>query len=643
MTRGPLVHEPAHAYPVEGVDDVFLAVHQVEQQRKRGLVATLSLQNGHTAHRQRGVDVEDAAARDTFTARALATLRRGDPPPPVPTAEQVEDAILAALDAEEAGLAGDGPDAAAEQEESAPSELLDMAPESIHRPLCLVGDQSYAVAWPFHAGGQRACIVVRADGQVFTDTALVGALPLGELGLTVRFSTDNAPDDSRSWSGAGVKRYLGGERPCPADVFGRLCAVVDAFLDFRRSLADQAVMCQLIACYIMATYLLDAFSAFGYLWVNGDKGAGKTNLLLVVTELAYLSRLVIPAGSYATLRDEADLGACLAFDEAESIMDVRRTDPDKRALFLTGYRRGATVPFKEPAGVRGWRTRHINAYCPRLFSATRLPDATLGSRTIIVPMVRSARGAKDLPGDPTNHAVWPHERRRLIDDLWALGLAHLPTLRTYSSSVTEKTALAGRDLEPWRPLLAVALWLQEAHGTEGVYTHMERLSMTYQKERTGIETDQRTRLTVKALHALVVGAAKGGEAAVAFTTAQLVDRVNALATEAELSGDGETYTDSKKLGWVLRSLRLEKTSDHTTRGWQCTRHDAESLARAYGIVRDVSQGQEHNAQNAQNAENAPDWVADDTAEGVSAGVSGISGKAGVLSETSGDALRGGLL
>ncbi|GAG33737.1 unnamed protein product, partial [marine sediment metagenome] len=38
---------------------------------------------------------------------------------------------------------------------------------------------------------------------------------------------------------------------------------------------------------------------------------------------------------------------------------------------------------------RGWRTRYVNAYTARLFSAISLPDPVLASRTIVVPLIRT--------------------------------------------------------------------------------------------------------------------------------------------------------------------------------------------------------------------------------------------------------------
>jgi hypothetical protein len=184
-------------------------------------------------------------------------------------------------------------------------------------------------------------------------------------------------------------------------------------------------MAELVACYIMATYLLEGFSVASNLWPNGDRGSGKTQLLVVVCELAYLGHVVLAGGSFAALRDLADYGATLAFDDAENLADPRKTDPDKRTLLLAGNRRGNTVPLKEPVPNGRWRTRHVNTFSFRLFSAIRLPDDVLASRTIIVPLIRTADRAR-ANADPVVLDEWPHSRQELVDDLWLLALGHLP-------------------------------------------------------------------------------------------------------------------------------------------------------------------------------------------------------------------------
>jgi hypothetical protein len=55
-------------------------------------------------------------------------------------------------------------------------------------------------------------------------------------------------------------------------------------------------------------------------------------VLTVVVELAYLGQVILAAGSLASLRDLADYGATLCFDDAENVTDLKRGDPGKRTL-----------------------------------------------------------------------------------------------------------------------------------------------------------------------------------------------------------------------------------------------------------------------------------------------------------------------
>ena len=57
--------------------------------------------------------------------------------------------------------------------------------------------------------------------------------------------------------------------------------------------------------------------------------------------------------------------------------------------------------------------------------------------------------------------------------------------------------LTGRNLEPWRAILAVALWLDD-HGTAGLFERLDALSVAYQTERTDLEIGDLTALVIRA-------------------------------------------------------------------------------------------------------------------------------------------------
>lgn len=497
-------------------------------------------------------------------------------------------------------------------------ELLDSAPLAIRRPLTLIGGYAYAAIWPHvrvtlpettdNSGKtvkhnpplvkvQRQLCIVRSDGVMFDG----GENALSDLKLDVVLP--EIPPDGKLWSSLSAKAYCRGERANPREVFGQIVDVIDRFIDFDRSLADQRTMAEMVACYILATWFLDAFNVIGFLWPNGERGSGKTQLLNLIAELGYLGQMILAGSSYATLRDLADYGATLCFDDAENFAHARRTDPDKRALLLAGNRRGATVTVKEPSpNGKAWQTRYVNAFCPRAFSAIKLPDEILASRTIIVPLIRTG-DRRRANADPMDYKLWPHDRQTLVDGLWSLAVVHLPQLSEYESQVNESAGLTGRDLEPWRPVLAVASWLEDA-GISGLYGRMERLSMRYQSERQQLESCDLASLVIRALCKCLncdvvtlsddcdVEPDEGGEHQKVFLlTADIESAARSIAEAEDLDIDTVFDIDRKAVGRTMRKLRFEHGNEGGThrKGWKVSRAEVARFVKSFGLA----QAKEH--------------------------------------------------
>jgi hypothetical protein len=481
-------------------------------------------------------------------------------------------------------------------------ELLDKSPEVLNRPLMLVHNKAYAATWantivsvhqvadpdtgevttydPPLQKVEPTLVIVGEDGKIYGPTVVEGCLPLAQLPFEVRLPNPGPPN--RIWTGAGVKRFREGKRPNPVELFAQVKEVVTRFIDFDRSLAVQEVMCEMVASYVFATYFLDAFCVIGYVWVGGDKGVGKTSLLAVISEMAYLGQLILATGSYPTLRDLADYGASLAFDDAEKVAS-NAYDPDKRTLLLAGNRRGTYATVKEQIGDE-WVTRYVNTFCPRQFSAIKVPDDVLLSRSIVTPMVRSGdpQRAKATANDPE---LWPCDPERLRDDLWALGLIALSELREYDRRAAQRSSLMGRDLEPWRAILAVALWLQEVHGVTGLFDRMSTLSLGYQKERDELEVTNPVRVAVKAL--VRQTAALAEDTSFSFSAGELANWTNRVAKEDDLLDVDRlstVFTTPSKVGRLLARLRVRKDARKgERRSWVTTRAEVLGLARAYGV------------------------------------------------------------
>lgn len=447
---------------------------------------------------------------------------------------------------------------------------------------------------PIEATGQRM-FVVRDDGVIFGEG---GTYPIDELELNVRLQ--EIPPVDKLWSARGVKAYRSDERPTPAEVFNQVVDCVDRFIDFNKSLADQRTMAEMVACYILATWFLDAFNVAGNIWPNGEKGSGKTQLLITVAKLAYLGQVILASASFAALRDMANYGAFLAFDDAENLSDPKKTDPDKRTLLLAGNRRGNTVAIKVQGLDKTWITEYVDTYSPRAFSAIRLPDSTLASRTIIVPLIRTPDRYR-ANADPSDDELWPHDQRKLIDDLWALSLANLSALPPYEKLVNERASLTGRSLEPWRSLLAVAMWLDE-NGVSGLWERMERLSVSYQGERGDMESGDLTVLVIRALCRLVgcdlmdvkdvsdIKDVNGESGTWKLRTSDITEKAKLVAQDLELDIDQERITE-RRIGRVLGGMRFQsarKAGERRFRGWIVTVEELRGWVCSQGLIVDVS-------------------------------------------------------
>lgn len=487
-------------------------------------------------------------------------------------------------------------------------ELLEDEPLSMRRPICLLNGRAYVAIWPMvrvtvtetmdkegniikletpDSIRERRCLVMRDDGMIFNtnpeqdDTGF-------ETPTDIIFKLNTIPEEKHLWSTRAIKAFREGKRPDPNNVFTRIIQIIDYYIDFDKSLADQHTMAEMLSCYIIATWFLDAFQVIGYLWPNGEFGSGKSELLNAVCQMAFLGEMIMPQSTIATIRDAADYGGTLAFDEVEKLQQDK-TKADLVAILLAGNRRGATLAAKEPGANGAWETRRFNCFCARLFAATRLPDGALATRSIIIPLIRSIDEQK--PNRMvTAVETWPHPRQALIDDLWALSLTHLASMKEYDEQVATKSKLKGRQLEPWRAILAIAAWL-DTQGVSGLWNRIHALSVSYQGESQELDSTSMTKLVIRALdevfaerEVVMFCEVSGGGDTRSVKTSQITDLAKQIVKDDELPIDEEWVTD-KRIGWVLKRLRFTHGREAGTgrAKWQIRRVDVERYKLAFGV------------------------------------------------------------
>jgi hypothetical protein len=161
----------------------------------------------------------------------------------------------------------------------------------------------------------------------------------------------------------------------------------------------------------------------------------------------------------------------------------------------------------------------------------------------------------------------------------------------YEQRVNEQARLAGRDLESWRAALSVAAWLEDC-GVKGLWKRMEQLSVDYQGERQGLESDGFTSLVIRALCECAISAISAVSAINNEThrewvweTEQVKETALSIAKDSE-TGIDEEFITVRRIGRTMGKMRLQEIPRPRNRGhrkWKVTIRDLARWCGTHGM------------------------------------------------------------
>jgi hypothetical protein len=242
-----------------------------------------------------------------------------------------------------------------------------------------------------------------------------------------------------------------------------------------------------------------------------------------------------------------------------------------------------------PSGEKGWRNVRINSFSPKGFSAINLPDSVLASRTVMVPLKRTTdRGRANT--DPNDHEYWPMDLRKMVDDLWALAVAHVAEIPQMERDTREAAHLSGRQLQAWLQPLTIAKWLEEKCGVSGLFAQIDHLSVKYQAEAVALQYADFTALIIQALFRFTVSTVRTKtteryERFIKVATGKIAGAANTLCTMGDSDIDPDRIT-SRRVGKAMRGLRLRKAprlERGEARAWLVSPDDLREMSITYSI------------------------------------------------------------
>jgi hypothetical protein len=258
------------------------------------------------------------------------------------------------------------------------------------------------------------------------------------------------------WTEASREKWLKGYDPNPVELFDRLCAAFEDYLDLPCDAeTNVSPLAQLLALWTMLTYVYTAWDAVPYLYIGGPAGSGKTRVFELLSRLVYRGFSSSNLSAPALFRTLHDRGGTLLLDEAERLSENSTEVGELRSILLAGYKRGGKATRLESAG-ESFQMSEFAVYTPKAIACINALTGPLATRCIPVQMFRAP---PDSPKPRRRIDENPQRWSDLRDDLHCLALGELGRHAPLLSVTPDACPLGGRQYELWQPILSIADWL----------------------------------------------------------------------------------------------------------------------------------------------------------------------------------------
>jgi hypothetical protein len=216
----------------------------------------------------------------------------------------------------------------------------------------------------------------------------------------------------RRWSEDSILAFLDKQTE-PPDVFmlfQRLREIYVKYIEF----SDDRYY-DLMALFVLNTYVFRLFKTSGYIHFNGTAASGKSQNLRILTALAFNAIWASNMSSPALFRTMAGNPGTMCIDEAEDFSSER--GQELRSILNAGYTDGSTVGRTEAIGDGAFRVIWYDSYGPKVLASINPLDDVLGSRSLIVTMMPAVR---TIPEFDQHSKAWQPIR----DQLYLFAMHH---------------------------------------------------------------------------------------------------------------------------------------------------------------------------------------------------------------------------
>lgn len=284
------------------------------------------------------------------------------------------------------------------------------------------------------------------------------------------------------FSAKGIAEFMEGGREVNIPrLYERIHAYIKRFIFF----ADTRVIAYL-SLWVMGTHLFSIFRYYPYIWLNAEKGSGKTLLMEVLAAIAFNGELVTNPTEATLFRDVAYNMTTLFIDEVENL---RKQDKEVvgaiMAVLNTGFCKSGSVKRMEKTPEGNYALKAFPTYSPKVFAGINEISDILQDRTVRIRLLKKKDNEVAERYKETEEVLRLQEAIR--DDLYCFALLYgdqIALLYHGEGGTIEGTGhLFGRELDIWEPIILLANVIDGLSENAGVTESMKALSAESLKEK----------------------------------------------------------------------------------------------------------------------------------------------------------------
>jgi len=292
---------------------------------------------------------------------------------------------------------------------------------------------------------------------------------------------NNTPSMCNFRAKAAVDFVQGKKKVNLIDCYSKIISHMQKYLVF-----EDLRIYSILTLWVIGTYFYKMFRYFPYIWLNADKGSGKTRVMEVLLPIVFNGVMAVNHSEASIFRLVDVDGATLLIDEFEKLK--KDNQQGIMTLLNSGFNSEASVIRVDKKGDT-FKPTPFSSYSPKMFAGIDDISDVLMDRCIKIRIFKKPKGIEiqryKIDFD-TNEFL-----KDLRDELYICGLYYASSIKKIydSNSIDLPKELSDREKDIWEVLFSIAHFIDGKNNTS-LEQSIKEFSIESSKERSKVNIEK---------------------------------------------------------------------------------------------------------------------------------------------------------